>query len=195
MAFVTPTDVTVGSVLTASKYNADVVANMKAMGLVHITSANISGTTVTLDNIFTTTYRAYRIHLYVVRALSWASAVLRTSAPANLGGSLYDQTVIQTTTNVDKTRVTANAQTSWANLFLTGDRGTFATIDIINPAQTAYTHAVVNAFSSENADASSKAASVVGGFGYRDTTAAAGISFTVGTGATGIARVYAYGEG
>jgi hypothetical protein len=32
MAFVIPTDVTVGSVLTASRYNADVVANMTAIG-------------------------------------------------------------------------------------------------------------------------------------------------------------------
>jgi hypothetical protein len=32
MAFVTPTDVTVGSVLTASRYNADVVENMTAIG-------------------------------------------------------------------------------------------------------------------------------------------------------------------
>jgi hypothetical protein len=32
MAFVIPTDVTVGSVLTASRYNADVVENMTAIG-------------------------------------------------------------------------------------------------------------------------------------------------------------------
>jgi hypothetical protein len=32
MAFVTPTNVTVGSVLTASRYNADVVDNMTAIG-------------------------------------------------------------------------------------------------------------------------------------------------------------------
>lgn len=198
MAWVTPTNVATGDVLTASKWNQDVKENTSALysrdGLIYITSQAVSGTTVTLDNIFTTSFRAYRINLYVVRAVNWVGAVMRSSAPADVSTANYDQTVIQTTTNTDKTRVTANAQTSWANIWLTGDRGGFMAMDIFNPAHTDYTHAVVNAFASENTDAS-KANNVVGGLGFRDTTAHAGIKFTVGTGATGYVRVYAYGEG
>jgi hypothetical protein len=198
MAFVTPTDVTVGSVLTASKYNQEVVDNTLDLrsrdGLIYITSQTISGTTLTLDNVFTTNFFAYRIHIHAVRGLGWVSAVMRSSAPADVGGSNYDQTLIQTNTGTTPTRVTANAQTSWANVFLAGDRGGFMTMEIMNPAQTDYTQAVVNAFASENADAF-KANHSVGGYGFRNTTAHAGIKFTFAGAATGVARVYAYGEG
>lgn len=197
MAFVRPTtNVSTGDVLTASRYNADVVGNMQAMGLIHVTSQSFtSATSVTLDNVFTTSYRAYRIHLAFTAptGIGWVSGVMRSSAPADVSTSNYDQTVVQTTAVADKTRVTANAQTSWANLFLIADRGAFATLDIMNPAQTEYTQGVLSAFASDNAD-TSKAISVMGGFGFRATTAHAGIKFSFGS-ATGFARVYAYGEG
>ena len=198
MAWVNPSTVATGDVLTASKWNQEVrdkTTDLRSRdGLIHIRSETYGATGVTLDNIFTTDYRAYRINIYVDRAIQWVTGLLRSSAPADVTAANYDQTVIETTTTVDKSRNTANGQTSWANMFLTGDRGTFVTIDVMNPAHTAYTQLLLKSFSSENANAS-KANLVTGGFGFRATTAHAGIKFTSSATASGIVRVYAYGEG
>jgi hypothetical protein len=71
MAFVTPTDVATGDVLTASRYNQDVVENVTALhdrdGLVFISRLTVTSTTTgSLNDVFTSDFLNYRIALNVV---------------------------------------------------------------------------------------------------------------------------------
>ena len=68
MAFVTPTNVTVGSVLTASKYNQEVVENVSVLprGIVARESKTAADTTTTNKDLLSVTFTAVSGRLYRV---------------------------------------------------------------------------------------------------------------------------------
>jgi hypothetical protein len=81
MAFVIPTDVTVGSVLTASRYNADVVENMTAIGGAW-TSFTPTWTNLTVGNATQNSAYIAAGKLHIVRiALTWGSTTSMSGVP------------------------------------------------------------------------------------------------------------------
>jgi hypothetical protein len=88
MAFVTPTDVTVGSVLTASKYNADVVANMNSMGLIHINTTTVSASSFVVNECFTSAFSNYLL-IFDYRGSAAATTAMQLRASGSNNGSGY----------------------------------------------------------------------------------------------------------
>ena len=90
MAFVTPTNVTVGSVLTASKYNQEVVENVSVLPRGLIATARQTGsnqgsiTTVTDVTGVTVTFTAVASRYYVVEAALVFAATAGTPALQSL---------------------------------------------------------------------------------------------------------------
>jgi hypothetical protein len=83
MAFVTPTDVTVGSVLTASRYNADVVANMTE--LAPFFSAFTSWTPTLTQTVAVTTTNFDSKYVKVGRLVIASFSLIATASGTNGG--------------------------------------------------------------------------------------------------------------
>ena len=137
MAFVTPTDVTVGSVLTASKYNQEVVANTTDLrardGLVFINTVALSGSSTNVNDAFSSDFDSYRLVGFAAAGsgsptLLWR---LRVSGSDATGGDYAFQQVGASSTTVSASRSTS--QTSWriGQVFTSGN--THFSVDIYNP--------------------------------------------------------------
>jgi hypothetical protein len=137
MAFVTPTDVTVGSVLTASKYNQEVVENTLDLrardGLVFITTVALSGSSTNVNNVFSTDYDNYRMIGYATIASGTPQIRfrLRVSASDASGTDYAFQEVFGANTSLGGARATGQTFARVGQLFTSGN--THFSCDIYNP--------------------------------------------------------------
>ena len=116
MAFVTPTNVTVGSVLTASKYNQEVVDNTQALydaiGLWLVKTQTYSAAAnMTIDDAFSSEYDNYRVIIRFAPsgAPTTMPLVFRTGGVDNTS-ALYGYKVVRFSSN--ETSLTGQSQTN-----------------------------------------------------------------------------------
>ena len=114
MAFVTPTNVTVGSVLTASKYNQEVVENTLAGGPIFTTAA-------ARDAAITAPYEGQRAYLTAPAAATVTATGAITAIPTGIT-TIYNGSVWVCTTPVGANSNTGATTTSTSYVTtLTGD--------------------------------------------------------------------------
>lgn len=106
-----------------------------AGGLILLEHFALSGSSVSVDNVFSTTYRAYRVIVYVTASSGNASMNVRVRAS---GSDLTTSTYVNQTLDASTTTVTAAGPTQ-ANLYAgTGTTATekFAILDVLDIAHT-----------------------------------------------------------
>ena len=132
MAFVTPTVVTVGSVLTASRYNADVVENMSVIGGAWTSWSPALTATTTNPNIGTT--GSALGHYVQVGKTVWFNAVIQTGGSSIAGGTGdYRLSIPVTAKNSGSALVTAGNGFVFDGTFYTvaADRPTTTTMRLL----------------------------------------------------------------
>ena len=143
MAFVTPTNATVGSVLTASKYNQEVVDNTQTLfdtlglTLIERKAAN-TASSISFDNVFTTLYLNYLVKLNITSFSASNDPTWRyRNAGSDVSTALYAYKALMSSSNGstigEDFQANGRTQTS-ASLLASNTSAAFsATIEIHNP--------------------------------------------------------------
>jgi len=172
--------------------DADGNATVAGMGLVHINTTTItSATAVSLDSVFTSSYRNYLI-VYDLVASTTANPTLRLRlSGTDNTASEYDQQYILSSSSTVVAGA-SNAQTSWG-IAAVGDRlYTTATIDIFRPNLAAPTLLQASSGQSNINGGSSGNRTTTGS--HRASTSFDGFTVAFST-ATGSLSVYGYSNG
>jgi hypothetical protein len=196
MSFVTPGTVVAGEVLTATRWNQDVVANTQelydTMGLVLIASVPFtSASSVSVNDCFSAAYQNYRIVYYRDGANDSGGENFRFRVGgSDDSNSVYDQ---QRLSGVGSSaNAVANTAQAQFALFPAGNRAnTIFQADVYRPFEAVLTRMFVT-ISQQNANGATSGVGV-GGYYHRNSTSFDGFSVLNFTSGTGIVRVYGYG--
>ena len=196
MAFDPPTEVTVGSVLTADKYNQEVVENVSVLhdrdGLIAIETKTISAaTTLSFDSCFTSDFRNYRVEITAEGTGNQGINIrLRAGTTDNTSNNYQYRRhgVVASASFTDAAATTS----SFANLISANPLAAgSASIDIFQPQATARTGISGTSLQQQSTDL------FIIHYGGLMTVTTSYDGFTLLSGAnwSGQATVYAYGEG
>jgi hypothetical protein len=183
MAVSTPT--TAGQILTSAYVNNNINS-----GLVYITQANMTGSSLSINNCFTSTYRNYRIVVASTQAAgntSWNFRFRVGGVDNSSANYKFAQTFVTTVggTGVDS----ANAGTEVRIGYIASANGDTETVmDIFDPQATARTKGNYQFFGYDSATWAQRQA----GWMFDQTTQFDGITFLTG-GSNFTATVYVYG--
>lgn len=195
MAFVTPTDVTVGSVLTASKYNQEVVENTVELrnrdGLVHVLTQTVTAASpVNVNGCFSSAFENYKV---VIRHTSSEappgtaySIRLRVSGSDNSTANSYVRERLISSAGSVSGATTTGAD--WNNVVVANNTLCTAEITFSRPFVAATTGFLVTSSRSDSVTTS--------GGQHNQSTSYDGFSLIAGSGTiTGVIRVYGYNDG
>lgn len=161
-------------------------------GLILLNTTNFTAqSTVSIDNLFSTNYRDYRIMMdFNCSTAINLTARLRTTAPADDSTAKYQrQYIFASSTGLSAARTTD--QTSW-NIATFGNSTNTLIIDLLSPNVTATTTALVHAPYNSG---STSIEYIINAFGMQTSTQYGGISFICNTGnVTGSVSIYGYNK-
>lgn len=203
MAYVAPGTVASGSVWTAAQVNVlvndlvDHESRILKTGLVLVSSSTFSAaTTVSVDNVFSSTYANYRI---IIGASTTAIAGVATmNAVLRIGGvstaTNYDYVRTAQTSTPTTTITTAQGGANWPTFFANGTAASsqpaYYAVDLFAPNLAAWTNLSAYGFYANNLS-TAEAMNIYGGH-QASTTQFDGIGFTSASAVTGTIRIYGY---
>jgi hypothetical protein len=200
MAFVTPTDVATGEVLTASRYNQDVVENVIQLktqtddiGAVHVNTTTVSGASFVVNGCFTSTYANYLLIFDYYGSTAAAPNMRLRVSGTNSTSAYYSAGVLVRYDNETVTGVSANNSGEWSARLGHTDTGSTTrcqtTMTLTSPALAVNT--TLTGMFNDARTAGGSAGGQFHGF-HNAATAYDGFEFGVGMSLTGTVRVYGY---